>query len=244
MFSPVLIHVPHASLYIPEEYLPSFTAGVLPDELMRMTDLYCDQLFQCDHEMITPKVSRLLCDVERFRNDVDEVMASVGMGAVYTSCSDLSPLRKVSEREREDVLKKYYDPHHSRFTEEVQKRLDTYGRCLIVDGHSFPAKPLPYELDQNPVRPDICIGTDPFHTPNDVKEQLLEYFERLGYNTKLNEPFAGSIVPMKYYGTDQRVSSVMIEINRGLYTNTDGRPNSGFGEIRRAIKELLMRKYI
>ena len=43
---------------------------------------------------------------------------------------------------------------------------------LIVDCHSFPQLPLPYELDRNPVRPDICIGTDQFHTPSALKDVL------------------------------------------------------------------------
>ena len=33
---------------------------------------------------------------------------------------------------------------------------------------TFDTVALPYELDQNPARPDICIGTDEFHTPQTV----------------------------------------------------------------------------
>ena len=37
----------------------------------------------------------------------------------------------------------------------------------------------------------------------------------------INRPFAGCIVPLKYYRKDSRVMSVMIEINRRLYINSE-----------------------
>ena len=45
--------------------------------------------------------------------------------------------------------------------------------------------------------------------------------QRLGYSTACNEPFSGTIVPLKHYRRDQRVESLMIEINRNLYLNED-----------------------
>ena len=38
-----------------------------------------------------------------------------------------------------------------------------------------------------------------------------------GMTVKRNSPFAGTMVPMKYYRKDKRVTSVMIEVNRRLY---------------------------
>ena len=36
-----------------------------------------------------------------------------------------------------------------------------------------------------------------------------------------NQPFSGTIVPMKHYRKDQKVQSLMIEINRWLYLGED-----------------------
>ena len=33
----------------------------------------------------------------------------------------------------------------------------------------------------------------------------------------VDRPFAGAIVPMRFYRTDRRVRAVMVEVNRGLY---------------------------
>ena len=46
-------------------------------------------------------------------------------------------------------------------------------------------------------------------------------FESCGYSTARDQPFSGTIVPMKHYRKDQRVQSLMIEINRWLYLGED-----------------------
>ena len=50
-------------------------------------------------------------------------------------------------------------------TEAVDESLSANDHCLIIDGHSFPALLLTYELEQTAFRPDFCLGTDDFHTP-------------------------------------------------------------------------------
>ena len=45
--------------------------------------------------------------------------------------------------------------------------------------------------------------------------------ESCGYSTARNQPFGRTIVPMKHYCKDQRVQSLMIEINRWLYLGED-----------------------
>ncbi len=167
-YTPIIINVPHASTYIPVEELPYFCREKLERELLAMTDHFCDDIFDHGYEMVRFPVSRLVCDFERFRDDREEVMAKVGMGACYASCSEKTELRQLTQKHREEILQKYYDVYHKVLTLAVEEKLGQYGRCLIIDGHSFPAVPLPYELDQNPDRPDICIGTDSFHTPQEL----------------------------------------------------------------------------
>ena len=49
-------------------------------------------------------------------------------------------------------------------------------------------------------------------------EKILESY---GYSTARDQPFSGTIVPMKHYQKDRRVQSLMIEINRWLYLGED-----------------------
>ncbi len=122
-------------------------------------------------------------------------------------------------------------------------RLESYGKCLIIDGHSFFESPLPYENDQSVNRPDICIGTDDFHTPGEVEAELSSFFISRGYSVAVNRPFAGAIVPGKYYKKNKRVQSVMIEINRRLYINQDASIKECYGKLKGDINDAVERLY-
>ena len=52
-------------------------------------------------------------------------------------------------------------------------------------------------------------------------ERVETILESCGYSTARDQPFSGTIVPMKYYRKDHRVQSLMIEINRWLYLGED-----------------------
>ena len=230
----IVFHIPHASPRIPLEYRGDFIEGVLPENLRHMTDRYTDELFDLGFgERIVFPVSRLVCDPERFREDESEEMAKIGMGAVYTRGYDLRPIRSVTPDRREEILRRYYDPHHGRLEEAVTRALERTGHCLIVDCHSFSAVPLPYEKDGT--RPGFCIGTDPVHTPPDMAEALVRSLRQAGFSVAVNRPFAGTIVPLRYYGKEPRVRSVMIEVNRGLYLQGEEK-GAGFDEVRRVIR--------
>lgn len=236
--STILLHIPHASTSIPKEERSRFCLPDLNDELLKMTDRYCEELFTGYDAVVFP-VSRLVCDPERFRDDAQESMSRIGMGAVYTKTSSGEPLRRLTAAEREGLLRRHYDPHHRRLTAAVEAKLQTHGRCLIVDGHSFHPAPLPYEPDQEPDRPDFCIGTDPYHTPGQLAEEAMTFLKRQGFSVFRNSPYGGSLVPLKYYWRDQRVCSIMIEINRKLYMDERGKRSDSFSLIQRTIATLL-----
>lgn len=245
MVGPVIIHIPHASDEVPEDerhkLLP--TGEELQSELLRLTDWYTDELFDLRAEpcpLVFP-VSRLVCDPERFPNDADEPMAEKGMGAVYTRTSDGNALRQALDNgERERILEQYYCPHHRRFERLVREALEASGYGLIIDGHSFPSSPLPCDLDQTPHRPDICIGTDVFHTPDWLQQAAVAAFSDLGWHVEVNRPYSGTIVPAGLYRVDQRVHSIMVEINRSLYMNEETSERSAeFGEVGTKIRSAL-----
>lgn len=236
MKNSTLLHIPHASTYIPRKYLSSFDPTKIKHEIDVMTDWFCDDLFGCERDQIIFPISRLVCDVERFRDDKDEIMALLGMGVTYRSASDLSVLRNVTDQEREDILRLYYDPHHRKFSEAVRIKLREFGHCLIIDCHSFCPIALPYELDQHSDRPDFCIGTTEYHTPAGVADNMVHYLSDNGFRVKINSPFSGTIVPMQFYEKDKRVFSVMIEVNRDLYSDRPGVKSHRFSAIQSTIK--------
>lgn len=236
--SHIIVHVPHASTYIPPQYLSFYTTTDLQGELLRMTDLYCDELFSSQNMMLRARVSRLFCDMERLPDDDQEEMAKVGMGKLYRSCSDLSELRCITPQAEKEIISGYYIPYHEKLLHYVRTAMKKYGRCLIIDGHSFPARPLPYEPDQNPDRPDICIGTDDRRTPEYLARSVTDFFEKKGYCIRVNAPYSGCMYPLEEKD-NPGLASVMIELNRGLYMNEKGEKTRGFCQLKRNLGEFM-----
>ncbi len=240
----VILHVPHDSVVIPPEVRGQFLLGEaeLQAELRRMTDHFTQALFCAgvdERRVVRAPVSRLVVDVERFPSDADEPMAARGMGVVYRATSLLQPLRRaLSPAEREALLSAWYHPHHARLEQAVATVLAQHGRCLVLDCHSFPSSPLPYE--QGPgahCRPDICIGTDAFHTSEATARAFVAAFAANGWSVELNKPFAGALVPASRYRQDARVAAVMVEVNRRLYLNeADDTPRGDFADVASQVR--------
>lgn len=124
-------------------------------------------------------------------------------------------------------------------TEAVDDRLQAAGRVVVIDVHSYPTDPLPYELHGEGPRPPVCLGTDGFHTPAGLLARARAAFAPLG-TTAVNTPFAGAYVPLKHYGMDRRVSALMIEIRRDLYmAEPGGQPGPGLQPLAEALAALV-----
>ncbi len=211
-----------------------------------MTDRYTDELFApaaLAHggAAFINNLSRLVFDPERFEDDSQETMSAKGMGAVYTNTSRLSPLRgpEFSKAQREFIIRDLFRPYAAALEGEVAAQLDRFGRCLLIDAHSFPSQPLPYE-DNTLNRPDLCIGYEPYHAPEPLIAALEEVVRGAGWSVDRNTPFGGSYVPLLHYRKDPRVVSVMIEINRDRYMDeATGQRSAGFDEAREMAAQFI-----
>lgn len=243
--SPIVCNVPHAGTVVPEEFKKDFVLGGedLNQEVSYMADKYTDSLYGellYVSSFIMSKISRIVVDIERFKNEEDEPMSKVGMSAFYTRTSSGGSLRTISEGDR-DALEKIYDEYHASFTELVTSTLLKNNRAIIVDCHSFPSIPRVYESDKKSNRLDICLGVDEYHTPHELVDILKYNFETFGYSVGINTPFAGSIVPLEFYQKDKRVISVMIEVNRKLYMNEESfQKLKNFSEVGKSISRCVI----
>jgi N-formylglutamate amidohydrolase len=247
LISQVIVHIPHSSREIPAEFRDQFLlqAAELDHELELMTDAYTDELFEGllnTSDLVFP-VSRLVVDPERFVDDADESMSERGMGVIYRRTSDQRPLRQpASASTRELLLKRFYYPHHAKLGTMTSQALAEYGRCLIIDGHSYPSRPLPYEIDASAPRPEICIGTDEFHTSDELTAVATKLFQEAGFDVAINVPFSGAIVPSNVYRKDDNVQSIMIEVRRDLYMDESTADKSmQFDQLRRSLRNVLNR---
>jgi N-formylglutamate amidohydrolase len=219
--SEVILHVPHASRHIPATERERFliVEAALEAELDAITDADTDLLARTAGRrasrqpwMFVNRNSRLLVDPERFPDDREE-MLSVGMGAVYLRTTDQRELRSPDPADDERLMNIYYWPYANALERLVEERLSEVGQVLIIDVHSYPRDPLPYELHSHQARPSLCIGTNGYHTPAALVQVAKSAWPE---STELNQPFSGCYVPERFHETDDRVQAVMLEIRRDV----------------------------
>ncbi|MGW3356269.1 N-formylglutamate amidohydrolase [Streptomyces bungoensis] len=244
--SPVLLHVPHSARVIPGDV----REGILLDdaalgrELDHITDAHTDGIAERAAELagVRPwrfvnRLSRLVVDPERFPDEREEMLA-VGMGAVYTRTTHQDELR-APDTDPEPLVERYFRPYARAMSDAVAQRLAATGRAVVIDVHSYPAKALPYELHGAGPRPPVCLGTDAFHTPPELAGAARSAFAGCG-ETGLDSPFSGTYVPLEYYGTDARVTALMVEIRRDTYMTEPGGPaGPGLERLARALAALV-----
>ncbi|NNJ07416.1 N-formylglutamate amidohydrolase [Streptomyces sp. PKU-MA01144] len=244
--SPVVLHVPHSSREIPEPVRRGIELddAALTIELDHITDAHTAALSAAaaDAAALRPwqfvnGLSRLVVDPERFPDGREEMLAA-GMGAVYTRTTHRERLRP-EDTDPQPLLDRYFHPYARAMTAVVADRLAAAGRAVVIDVHSYPTAPLPYELHGDGPRPPVCLGTDAFHTPPGLLAAAERAFAGFG-GTGRDSPFAGTYVPLDFHRRDPRVSALMIEIRRDVYMTEPGGPaGPGLDRLNAALAQLV-----
>lgn len=201
----MIVNIPHDGHVIPQKYAD------FVGEPTYMGDYGATFLYNYDWATVLSfPIDRLICDVERFADKNAEPMEKIGMGVCYTKNANNEPLRIVTDEQRQEIIEKYYIPYHDMLESTVIDELSQYGKCLIIDGHTFATRKRPYEQDD--IRPEICIGYDESDELGRIASKGLR---GLGYNVVENRPFSGAIRPLSTIG-DERVQSVMFEVRQDM----------------------------
>ena len=242
---PVILHVPHSSRLIPEDIRSaiSLTDEELSYELDQMTDSHTDLIannavadLSFKPWIFKNQLSRLVIDPERFP-DEREVMNKVGMGAVYMKTSTGKNLR-AEDFNPAPLIDKYFKPYAKAFTDLVNQLLVKHNAVLIIDVHSYRLNQHPNAVNHGQVRPPICLGTDDFHTPKWLAQLAKDCFSPVGEVIE-NQPYAGSYVPLEFYGKDQRVFSLMLEARADQFLDEKLQPHAGLVRVVSALSSLI-----
>lgn len=227
--SPYIVHVPHSSTNISRDVRAQLLLDddALAEELRLMTDARTEELAGLAAEQVTARpwlfvnhLSRLVVDPERLPDEREE-MREVGMGAVYTRTSGGLILRDADRRVEQALIARFLTPYAEAMADLVDERLAATGHAILVDLHSYPMQALPYERHQKARRPPVCIGVDADHTPAALLERVSRACSVIG-QVVVNEPFAGTYIPLRHFGRHSRVTSVMVELRRDTYLRDDG----------------------
>lgn len=230
---PLVIHVPHAADVIPPHYRADFVLGSddLREVIAALIDHDTDRLalaaVSLGAHVFVNEVCRLVVEPERFPDDADEPAAIHGLGAVYVNAHDGRRLRRPdwSAADRSARMEEFYHPYHRAMRDlvlELRERFE--GPVHIIDLHSFPEQPLPYETGLGP-RPRYCLGWTEAHVPRD----WLAWWDARATDVPglvaHNRPFAGAFVPDGLPAEAMGgVRSLMVEVNRSLLPAWPQRP--------------------
>lgn len=216
--SHVILHVPHSSREIPEDIRRELLLDdwALESELDAMTDTGTELIAYHAAESATVRpwifrnrLSRLVVDPERFPDD-REIMNSIGMGVVYQKTSEGQILRAPDEIRDTELLRRFFAPYSIALERLTKELLGRQGSLTIIDVHSFRIEEHRNSVNKGLRRPQVCLGVDQFHTPDWLQSLAFELFRDLG-EVVINEPYAGTYVPLNLYQKDENLSSVMME---------------------------------
>ncbi len=242
----VLLHVPHAGTHVPGWARPPLPDDAeLAAEISALTDHRTDVLARAaagGAPVLVNEVSRFVVDVERFPDEREE-MRAVGMGAVYTHGTRGQRIRPDDPVHEAALLAAYFHPWAARVEAAVRAALAD-GPVVLLDVHSYPRDPLPYETrarerrseppdPRTTRRPEVCLGTDARHTPAWLVAAARAAFA--GFGTALDTPFAGTYVPLALLG-DERVSSLMLEVRRDVHAAREAELTAALAALVAAVR--------
>ena len=199
-----VFHIPHAGWKFPPELMASVC---VPEEeftryheTMSDTDVWRFVPHAYYGGRMTEKfdVSRLLCDVERFVGPEEE-MERYGMGFCYEKAWDGKVIKRVTDGVRAEM----------------------------IDLHSFSEEALPEHLRERAGDriPDLCIGADRDYTPPELVKCVERCAEEAGLSHMTDTPYSGTFVPNAVMKGEVQCDliSVMLEINKRVYLDEDGK---------------------
>lgn len=217
---PILVSLPHCSDHIPHDIRDSVALSEM--DLKNHCDLYTSQIFDIPETFqVKASFSRLVCDPNRSVDDIklrDEK-------DYEEFVSDSIPLHSIDKKRiyhnvltQDEVMrrvKKYHELYH------WQLEMYLPMAKFFIDGHSmYDVAPAIYR-NAGQQRPDICLGTrDGTTCSPEHAEFFKKFFEDLGYNVKLNDPFRGKYI-MERYCASNRIPGIQVEFNQRFYTDTE-----------------------
>ena len=244
--SKIILHVPHSATFIPDDLRKDILLSdqELKAELDEMTDTFTEAIALKAAELSGSKpwlfintYSRLVIDPERFP-DEREAMNAVGMGAVYQKTSIGTQLRNPDPILENQLLDAYFHPYAKAISDLVAQRFASLGEVTLVDVHSYRLNQHPNAINHGQIRPPICIGTDPFHTPEWLTDAAKSAFSIIGENY-LNQPYSGTYVPLDFYEKEAKITSIMMETRADTFLTDELKIHAGFESVSKALAHLV-----
>jgi N-formylglutamate deformylase len=228
--TPLLINVPHAGTYLPDELAARLTsrARALPD-----TDWHVERLYEfapaLGAGLLVASHSRYLVDLNRSPDSSPLYAGADNTELCPTTDFERHPLYadtgvpgagapdtdEVAER-----LARYWQPYHDKLAAEIGVLKERFGFALVLDGHSIRSV-LPRFFEGT--LPDLNLGTaNGRATDSGLRANLFDLLrEAEGFSAVCDGRFTGGQITRHYGRPDENVYVVQLEIAQAAYLDED-----------------------
>lgn len=234
---PLVVSVPHAGRFFPEEFLAY--VALQSEQLRQNEDLYVDELVlplaQKGIPVLSMNVGRAFIDANRDNIELDSKMffdfpsekitiennrCRFGLGLIHRINADNQAIYNslLSYDEVMSRVKNVYDVYHKRLQQLVAKCTRKFGFCVVIDCHSMPSKICRIVPDCSAM--DFCIG-DLFSQscPPEMTAFLHSALVSKGYVVTDNLPYSGAYITFNYCQPRKKNYTLQLEINRQSYSD-------------------------
>ena len=252
--TPVLLSIPHAGRDYPDWLIEMTRSG--QKSLHPLEDPLVDRLAwrALGHGAgaVIAQAPRAAVDCNRAEDEVDPALIGCGMrtdprkrpsarargglGIVPSRTALHGHLwrRGLSADELEQRLAQAHRPYHRAVARNIEAVAERFGCALLLDCHSMP--PLPKGGAQIVFGDRYGRSAAPW-----VAAEACSVAAELGFDSAVNEPFAGGHVVEHHGAPHLGIHALQVEIDRSCYLGRDGQPSAGFDGVSRLLEQLTLR---
>ncbi|MBV8665262.1 MAG: N-formylglutamate deformylase [Burkholderiaceae bacterium] len=219
--TPLLVSMPHVGTHIPEQISRGMTPAA---HRLADTDWHLDQLYDFLDELgasvLVATHSRYVIDLNRPPDNANLYPGQDTTGLCPVDTFDRQPLyqagKQPSEAEIAERRTRYWQPYHTKLSEQLQRLRTQHGVALLWDAHSI-ASEVPRFFEGR--LPDFNIGTASGSScAADLSNKLGAIAETAaGYSMALNGRFKGGHITRHYGNPAGNTHAVQLELSQITY---------------------------
>ena len=231
---PLVLSVPHKGSFFPEEFLENTSMSI--SELRKNEDAFVDELVikasNYGIPMIAMNIARAFIDVNRDKIELDPTMfynypnpetilgrrCRLGLGVIHRITIKNHQIYNglLDYKEVEERFNNIYDVYHKRLQQLIDKCVQRFGFCFVLDCHSMPSEIC--TLLQDTQKIDFCLGTlFDQSCPKEMHDFFKRGLEQKNYYVSDNCPYSGAYITFNYCQPRRKIYTMQMEIDRSLY---------------------------
>ena len=220
---PILVSVPHAGIYIPDEIKNRMD----PHVLANCTD--ADWLIDHLYDFVTESgITVIVATHHRWVVDLNrdpQGQALYNDGRLITGLVPLTNFRREQiyrdeppdEAEIKRRIEKYFRPYHDKIRELLSDLKQQFGQVLLWDAHSINQRV--GALYSGPF-PDLILGTaDGESCSSEIIAEVWDTLRKSSYSTALNRPFSGGYITRHFGMQSKNQFALQLEMTKVNYLN-------------------------